>query len=152
MHVVRWLMPITLLWIFVPLRCDDNSLCQLSFPLCSLACSLARFFYRPISSLTHSLRHCLSEFQDIFNFAQQANIGCLRVPDVCSVRVGTVMHAFVQAGVAVVEVSKSVRVGDVLQLRRVAHDVGKGKPHEWRSEKVCLCLCGREKRKFRIYI
>ena len=92
--------------------------------------------------------------QDVHAFARAGALQCLRLPDVCGLRLGAVAHPFPRANVAVLELTRPLIVGDVVELRRVAHEwQGKStQSHEWRSVQVCgvvtwwcvslfVCLC-----------
>ena len=56
------------------------------------------------------------------------------MPALAAVRVGTVAKVYPRAGVAVVQLTRLIRVGDVLDLRRVEHTfVGGRSAHHWSS-------------------
>eukprot|EP00047_Mylnosiga_fluctuans_P010203 m.15163 g.15163 ORF g.15163 m.15163 type:complete len:264 (-) comp3003_c0_seq2:763-1554(-) len=77
----------------------------------------------------------LCDALDIYNWAGSlSTLRELLLPPVCAIRVGSIAKCFPRVNVAVVAVTRPVRLGDVIQLRRVAHDLTGGGAHEWRSE------------------
>ncbi len=75
--------------------------------------------------------------QDIFSISRESsNLVKLLLPDVCTVKIGTVAKCFPLPSVAVVSLTRTLRVGDIVQLHRVARDVRGSDPHLWCSVKV----------------
>eukprot|EP00037_Helgoeca_nana_P007556 m.68728 g.68728 ORF g.68728 m.68728 type:complete len:318 (-) comp18343_c0_seq3:109-1062(-) len=74
--------------------------------------------------------------RDLFTWCQtRPTLVRVAVPALAAVEIGVVAKVYPKANVAVVTLSQRVRLGDVLEMRRVAHSFAADSKHHWASTK-----------------